>query len=73
MNTVGVIAVCIAVLLYIEFAIGFGYYMFLLISKKTAEVDEMQKKQNKKYSIIAGVVFPVTFAIIIANKAAERK
>ena len=73
MNTVGVIAVCIAVLLYIEFAVGFGYYMFLLISKKTPEADEMQKKQNKKYSIIAGVVFPVTFAIIIANKAAERK
>lgn len=73
MNTAGVIAACIAVLLYIELAIGFGYYMFLLISKKIPEEGEMQKKQIKKYSIIAGVAFPVTFAIIIANKAAERK
>lgn len=66
-------AVCIAVFVYIELAIGFGYYMFLLTSKKTPEADTARQKQIKKYSIIAGVAFPVTFAIIMANKAAERK
>lgn len=73
MSVAAVVAVCIAVFVYIELAIGFGYYMFLLTSKKTQDTDEAQKKQVKKYSIIAGVAFPVTFAIIIANKAAERK
>lgn len=73
MSMAAVVAVCIAVFVYIELAIGFGYYMFLLTSKKTQDTDEAQKKQVKKYSIIAGVAFPVTFAIIIANKAAERK
>ena len=67
------VAVGIAVFLYIELAIGFGYYMFLLTTKKTPDADEKQKKQIKKYSIFAGVAFPVTLAIIIANKAAERK
>ncbi|MBD5504099.1 MAG: hypothetical protein HDR09_20120 [Lachnospiraceae bacterium] len=73
MSVAAVIAVCIAAFMYIELAIGFGYYMFVLTSKKTQDTDETQKKQIKKYSIIAGVAFPVTFAIIIANKAAERK
>lgn len=59
--------------LYIELAIGFGYYMFLLTSKNTPDDNETQKKQIKKYSIIAGAAFPVTFAIIIASKAAERR
>lgn len=73
MSVAAVVAVYIAVFVYIELAIGFGYYMFLLTSKKTQDTDEAQKKQIKKYSIIAGVAFPVTLAIIIANKAAERK
>lgn len=73
MSVAAVVAVCITVFAYIELAIGFGYYMFLLTAKKTPEADEEQKKQIKKYSIIAGVAFPVTFAIIIANKMAERK
>lgn len=73
MSVAAGVAVGVAVFLYIEFAIGFGYYMFLLTSKKTPEADEKQKKQIKKYSIIAGAVFPVTFAIIMANKAAERR
>lgn len=73
MNAAAVAAVSMAVFIYIELAIGFGYYMFLLTSKKTPDADATQKKQIKKYSIIAGVAFPVTFAIIMANKAAERK
>ncbi|MCM1217235.1 MAG: hypothetical protein NC548_22270 [Lachnospiraceae bacterium] len=73
MSVAAVVAVCIAVFVYIELAVGFGYYMFLLATKKTQETDETQKRQIKKYSIIAGAAFPVTFAIIMANKAAERK
>lgn len=73
MNGAAVVAICIVVFAYTELAVGFGYYMFLLVSKKTPEADEAQKKQIKKNSIIAGVAFPVTFAIIVANKTAERK
>lgn len=73
MNAGTVVVACIAVFVYIELAIGFGYYMFLLTLKKTPETDEKQKKQIKKYSIIAGAAFPVTFVVIMANKAAERK
>ncbi|MBD5536884.1 MAG: hypothetical protein HDQ99_14770 [Lachnospiraceae bacterium] len=73
MSAAAVIAICIAIFLYMELAIGFGYYMFLLVIKRTPDADEVQKKQIKKYSIIAGAAFPVTFAIIIAKKAAERK
>lgn len=73
MNAIVVAEVCIAIFVYIELAVGFGYYMFLLTSKKTPDANEAQKKQIKKYSIIAGVAFPVTFAIIMANRAAERK
>lgn len=73
MSAAAVVAVCIAAFIYIELAVGFGYYMFLLVSRKTPEANESQKKQIKKNSIIAGVAFPITFAIIMANKAAERK
>ncbi len=73
MSVAAVVAICIAVFAYIELAIGFGYYMFLLTARKTPEADKVQQKQIKKYSIIAGVFFPVTIAIIMANKAAERK
>lgn len=73
MSTAAVVGGCIAVFVYIELAIGFGYYMFLLTSKKILDADETQKKQIKKYSIIAGALFPITFAVIMANKAAEGK
>lgn len=71
MSAAAVVAICVGVFLYAELAIGFGYYMYLRASK-AAETDEKQKKQIARYSIIAGVAFPVTLAIIIANKAAER-
>jgi len=73
MSAAAVAAICIAVFVYIELAVGFGYYMFLLTLGKTADADEAQKRQIRKYSIIAGAAFPVTFAIIIASRAAERK
>lgn len=73
MSAAAVALICIALFIYMELAIGCGYYMFLLAIKKTPEADKAQKKQIKKCSIIAGVAFPVTFAIMIANAAAERK
>lgn len=66
-------ALAMVLFLYIELAVGFGYYMFILTSRKMPEANEEQRKQLKKYSIIAGVAFPITFAVIMANKAAERK
>ena len=47
MSAAAGVAVGIAVFLYIELAIGFGYYMFLLTTKKTPDADEKQKKQIK--------------------------
>lgn len=73
MNALKVIIICVAVVLYIQLAAGFGYYMFLLTSKKIKGANEKQIKQIIRYSIIAGVAFPVTLAIIIASRAAERR
>ncbi len=72
MNMAAVIATIAVAFLYAEVAIGTGYYM-LLITKRTDTDDEQQKKQLKKYSIIAGIFFPITFAILIAGYAAGRK
>lgn len=71
MDMAAVVLICIGIFLYAELAIGFGYYMYIRASKRTDET-EGQRKQLIKCSIIAGVAFPVTFAIIIAIKAAER-
>ncbi len=73
MSTAGLVVACIAVLIYLELAVSIGYYMFLLASKKMPDADEVQRKLLKKYSVIAGVAFPITLAIIFANKAAERR
>ena len=72
MSAAAVVAIAVALFLYIETAIGTGYYMFL-ITRRTDADDEQQKQQLKKYSIIAGVFFPITFALLIAGHAAERK
>lgn len=74
------IALCIIIFIYIELAIGFGYYMFLLTtrgldkpkSKEETEKAAEQIKQIKRYSVLAGAFFPVTFAILMAHKAAKR-
>lgn len=73
MGVAAAVAAGAGIFLYVELAVGFGYYMFLLTSKKIPDADGTQKKQIKRYSIMAGVAFPITFAIIIANKAAEGK
>lgn len=72
MSAAAVVVIVVVAFLYIETAIGTGYYMFL-VTKRADTDDEQQKKQLKKYSIIAGVFFPITFALLIAGHAAERK
>lgn len=71
MSGLAVAAILAAAFVYIELAVGFGYYMFLRTVKKEKPTGE-EEKQIRRYSIIAGVIFPITFAIIIASKAAER-
>ncbi|RKI94304.1 hypothetical protein D7V94_01815 [Parablautia intestinalis] len=71
MGMIEIAVICIIIFVYVELAVFFGYYMYLLTSKGGEENPD--KKQVKRYSIIAGVAFPITFAIIMANKAAERR
>lgn len=70
MSAAAVVALCVIVFIYIELAIGFGYYMYLRTTRN--EVKKEQSKQIIRYSIMAGAFFPVTFAILMAHKAAER-
>ena len=68
MNTAAVIAFAVVIFIYVELAIFAGAYMYLKTTQNTAD-----KKKIKKYSVVAGIFFPVTFAIIAAYKATERK
>ena len=71
MNALTIVAICAIVFAYLDCAIGTGYYMYLITSRTTQDKEE--KKQIKKFSIAAGILFPVTYAILIAGHAAERK
>ena len=73
MSAAAVVAVAVAVFLYIEAAIGTGYYMYLITRKNTDDTKTEEHKQLKKYSILAGVFFPITFAILIAGHAAGKR
>lgn len=69
-----VIIIGILVFIYIELAVGIGYYMYRIVTKKQDnEVNDQEKKQIVKYSVISGVAFPVTVAILIAGKIAEKR
>lgn len=72
MSAAAVVAAAVVTVLYIEMAVGTGYYMYL-ITKRTGEDGEHEQKQIKRYSILAGAFFPITLAILIAGRAAERR
>lgn len=71
MNMAAAITFAVAIFIYVELAIFAGAYMYLKTTQNTAEDED--KKKIKKYSVVAGIFFPVTFAIIAAYKATERK
>lgn len=73
MSAAAGVAVAVIVFLYIEVAIGTGYYMYLITGGNVKETPDEERKQIKKYSIFAGVFFPITFAILIAGNAAGKK
>lgn len=73
MSAVAGVAVAAIIFLYIEAAIGTGYYMFLITGGNAKEAQDEEQKQIKKYSILAGVFFPITFALLIAGHAAGKK
>lgn len=72
MGTLAAVLLCVAVFVYVEAGIFTGVYMYL----KTSQ-GQQDKKEDKKeligYSILAGIAFPITFAILAAYRAAERK
>lgn len=72
MSAAAGVAIAVIAFLYIEIAIGTGYYMFLITGGEKEAQDEEQK-QIKKYSILAGVFFPITFTLLIAGHAAEKR
>lgn len=63
--------IIVAVFLYVELVIFAGAFMYLKATRNTPETED--KKKIRAYSVIAGIFFPVTFAIIAAYKATERK
>lgn len=71
MSVAAVVILIIAVFLYVELAIFVGAFMYLKATRNTTEAED--KKKIRAYSVIAGIFFPVTFAIIAAYKATERK
>lgn len=73
MSIVAVVAAVVATVLYIEIAVGTGYYMYLITKGEGEAGEDGEQKQIKRYSILAGVFFPITLAILIAGRAAERR
>ena len=68
--TAAAVSLIVGVFVYVELAVGFGFYMYMLTKDKAKGKEE--EKQTKLYSIAAGLFFPITFAIIVATKAAGK-
>lgn len=78
MGTVGTVLLCVGIFAYSELAIFTGCYMYMKaagtqIKQEDTEEQKAERKNMIRYSVAAGVMFPITFAIIAAHKAAERK
>lgn len=67
MSTLVAVLLGVAVFVYVELAIFTGQYMYIKTSKQ--ETSEKEKRQLVKYSVAAGIAFPITFAILAAYKA----
>lgn len=71
MSVAAVVVLVVLAFAYVELAIFAGAYMYLKATQNTQ--DKEDKKKIRAYSVAAGIFFPVTFAIIAAYKATERK
>lgn len=71
------VLLCVGIFAYIELAIFTGCYMYMKAAGQEikTEAEEWQEDRRNliRYSVAAGVMFPITFAILAAHKAAERK
>lgn len=77
MGTVGTILLCAGIIAYIELAIFTGCYMYMKAAGQEIKTEAEEQREDRRhmirYSVAAGVMFPITFAILAAHKAAERK
>lgn len=73
MSVAAVVVLAVLAFVYVELAIFAGAYMYLKAAQNTQEQDKEDKTKIRAYSVAAGIFFPVTFAIIAAYKATERK
>lgn len=72
MSALAAVFLGVIIFIYIELAIFTGCYMFIKVTG-TEERKAFEKRQVIGYSILTGVFFPITFAIIAAYKVAERR
>nr|DAM20948.1 MAG TPA: Cytochrome oxidase c assembly [Caudoviricetes sp.] len=77
MGIAGTVLLCVGIFAYIELAIFTGCYMYMKAAGQEIKTETKEQQEDRKnmirYSVAAGVVFPITFAILAAHKAAERK
>ena len=71
MSVAAVVILAVLAFAYMELAIFAGAYMYLKAIQQ--EYRKEDKKKIRAYSVAAGIFFPVTFAIMAAYKATERR
>lgn len=70
-ETLKLIIFCVLALAYLEVVVYTATYMYLRAGRK-----EQSKKETTQliiYSVIAGIIFPITFAILTAYKKAGKE